>query len=167
MDRVLTHCAHCFNTLRNEYADLGAHFDVVHHATFIRELIDSGAITPQQLPAETLTLHDACYVGRLNGGVEAPRAVLRSIPGASLQEMKRSGDQAACCGAGGGNYWYDVPRREKIGAMRVREAEETRAGLLVTECPFCLKMLDDSRGSMQVRDIAEIVADSLREAPAS
>jgi len=165
-DRVLTHCAHCFNTLRNEYSDLGAHFDVVHHAAFIRELVDSGAITLQRGSADKLTLHDACYVGRLNGETDAPRSVLRSIPGASLREMSRCGTQAACCGAGGGNYWYDVPRREKIGSLRVREAEATQADVLVTECPFCLKMLGDAGGSMQIRDIAEVVADSLVELPA-
>jgi len=165
--RVLTHCAHCFNTFRNEYPYLGAQFEVVHHATLIHELIQSGSIMPLRESPDTVTLHDACYIGRFNGGLEPPRSVLRSIPGTTLNEMPRSGAQAFCCGAGGGNYWYEVPRREKIGTLRMREAAATKASVLVTECPFCLKMLEDARGAasgtdtMRVRDIAEVVADSL------
>jgi Fe-S oxidoreductase/nitrate reductase gamma subunit len=166
--KVLTHCAHCFNTLRNEYPDLGARFEVVHHATFISELIRAGSILPSHGSFDSLTLHDACYVGRFNGGLEPPRSVLRSIPDARFEEMPRSGTQAFCCGAGGGNYWYEVRGREKIGTLRMREAEATKTGVLVTECPFCLKMLEGARAAagaeaMQVRDIAEIVADSLDE----
>jgi Fe-S oxidoreductase/nitrate reductase gamma subunit len=166
---VLTHCAHCFNTLRKEYPELGARFDVVHHASLINELIETRAIEPANDLMESVTFHDSCYIGRLNGGVEHPRAALRSIPGLRLSEMSRSGDQAFCCGAGGANYWHEVPRREKIAAVRMREAEATGARLLVTECPFCLKMLEDARGkaddaaTLSVRDIAEVVAESLGE----
>jgi Fe-S oxidoreductase/nitrate reductase gamma subunit len=167
--KVLTHCAHCFNTFRNEYPTFGARFEVVHHGMLIRDLIESGAIDPSRRVSEPTTLHDSCYIGRFNGGVEHPRAVLRSIPGMALTEMPRSGEQTFCCGAGGANYWYEVPRREKISTLRLREAEATGARVLVTECPFCLKMFEDAVGSpsdtppMRVRDIAEVVAEALGE----
>lgn len=170
---ILTHCAHCFNTLHNEYRELGARVEVVHHATLFRNLLDKGAIEPRRPVPERATLHDSCYAGRLNGAVEPPRAVLRSIAGTELTEMGRSGERAMCCGAGGANYWYDVPRVERIGSVRMREAQATRASLLVTECPFCLKMLEDARNStgdgvpMKVRDIAEVLADALGEGSAT
>jgi Fe-S oxidoreductase/nitrate reductase gamma subunit len=169
INKVLTHCAHCFNTFRNEYPEFGAQFEVVHHGALIRDLIESGAIDPSRPASEPMTLHDSCYVGRFNGGVEHPRAVLRSIPQAALTEMPRSGERAFCCGAGGANYWYEVPRREKTSTLRLREAEATGARVLVTECPFCLKMFEDAIGSpgdtppMKVRDIAEVVAEALGE----
>jgi Fe-S oxidoreductase len=171
--RVLTHCAHCFNTFRNEYPELGARFEVIHRSTLIHELIQAGSIVPQRDSSAAMTLHDACYIGRFNGGVEPPRSILRSIPGTDLREMAQSGEQSFCCGAGGGNYWYEVPRREKIGTLRIREAEAANANVLVTECPFCLKMLEDAHGTagdaetMRVRDIAEVVADSLGEVQAT
>jgi Fe-S oxidoreductase/nitrate reductase gamma subunit len=168
--RIVTHCAHCFNALHNEYPAFGGAFDVIHHATLIHELVGAGRIRFPRAeggPAVSVTLHDACYVGRFNDGIETPRAVLRAIPGSELCEMERSGKRSFCCGAGGGNYWYDVPRREKAGALRIREAESTGARLLVTECPYCLKMLADAGGAagerqpIEIRDIAEVVDASL------
>lgn len=164
--KVLTHCAHCFNTFRNEYPTLGARFEVVHHATFIQGLIRAGSIRPGRRSIASLTIQDACYVGRFNGGLEPPRSILGSIPGATVHEMSRSGARAFCCGGGGGNYWYEVPGREKIGTLRMREAGATKAGVLVTECPFCLKMLEGAQTAagvetMEVRDIAEVVAASI------
>ena len=167
MKRVITHCAHCFNTFRNEYPEFGGRFEVQHHTAWIHSLIETGKIQPSAAGPGPVTLHDSCYLGRFNGSFAHPREILRSIPGTQPSEMTRSGPRAFCCGAGGANYWYDVPRTEKMSASRIREAEETGARVLVTECPFCLKMLEDaviSSGEaepIQVRDIAEVVAESL------
>lgn len=168
--RIVTHCAHCFHTLRNEYAALGAKLEVVHHVELIRELLDRGAIRLASTGRSTVTLHDSCYVGRFNGDASSPRAMLRSIPGTTLLEMEPCGDRAHCCGGGGANYWYEVPHRESIASIRVRQARRTGAQVLVTECPFCLKKLGAEQAStaagaeMIVRDIAEIVADSIERA---
>jgi Fe-S oxidoreductase/nitrate reductase gamma subunit len=165
--KIVTHCAHCFNTFRNEYPDFGPRLEVLHHTTWIRSLIEGGKIRPAADGGAPVTMHDSCYIGRFNGSFAAPRAILESIPGTTLSEMERSKQEARCCGAGGGNYWYDVPRVEKMSVSRVREARDTGADVLVTECPFCLKMLEDavhSEGNgprMRVRDIAEVVAESL------
>ena len=145
--KIVTHCAHCFNTFRNEYAEFGGRFEVEHHTTLIHSLIETGKIRPEAAAAGPVTLHDSCYLGRFNGGFAQPREILRSIPGARPSEMTRSGPRAFCCGAGGANYWYDVPRTEKMSATRIREAQGTGASVLVTECPFCLKMLEDAATS--------------------
>jgi len=167
--KIVTHCAHCFNTFHNEYPEFGATVEVQHHTTLIHQLIDAGKIRPMTDASEPITLHDSCYIGRFNGSFSAPRTILDSIPGTTRSEMKQSRREARCCGAGGANYWYDVPREEKMSVGRIREAQETGASILVTECPFCLKMLEDAAVSsgngspMRVRDIAEVVADSLGE----
>ena len=167
--RVVTHCAHCFNTFRNEYPEFGARFEVQHHTEVIHSLIETGKIRPTKKLPGPVTLHDSCYVGRFNDGFTNPRAILRSIPGAAPTEMERSGPDSFCCGAGGANYWYDVPRKEKASTSRLREAEGTGARLLVTECPFCLRMLEDSvnrpgnGARLRVCDIAEVVEESLAE----
>jgi Fe-S oxidoreductase len=165
--KIVTHCAHCFNTFRNEYPEFGGRFEVEHHTSRIHSLIESGKIRPGAAGPGAVTLHDSCYLGRFHGGFTRPREILRSLPGARPSEMPQSGREAFCCGAGGANYWYEVPRTEKMSTARVRDAEGTGARVLVTECPFCLKMLEDAAASsdraepIQVRDIAEVVADSL------
>ncbi|MHC5211030.1 MAG: heterodisulfide reductase-related iron-sulfur binding cluster [Planctomycetota bacterium] len=165
--RIVTHCAHCFNSFHNEYPEFGARLEVQHHTTLIHQLIASGRLRPVTHASETITLHDACYIGRFDGSVHAPRSILESIPGTTIREMQRSRRETRCCGAGGANYWYDVPRDEKMSVVRVREARETGADVLVTECPFCLKMLEDAGGAsgdgspMRVRDIAEVIAASV------
>jgi Fe-S oxidoreductase/nitrate reductase gamma subunit len=165
--KILTHCAHCFNTFRNEYPEFGARIEVVHHTTLLDEFLRAGRIKPTREIHDVATLHDACYLARFNRSVEAPRSVLRAIPGLRAVDMARSGTGAFCCGAGGANYWYEVPRRMKMSALRLQEAARTGAGILVSECPYCLKMFEDglgsrdTKGTLRVRDIAEVVADSL------
>ena len=170
VSRILTHCAHCFNTFRNEYPAIGAwRGEVIHHASFLAELVAGGRIRPHPRAGRGAgaTFHDSCYVARFNGIVGEPRAALRGVPGLALREMDGHGRDAACCGGGGGAFWYGSARRETMGGMRMREARRTGAGLVVSECPFCLKMLEDGAGASQgapampVRDIAEVMADAL------
>ncbi len=165
--RILTHCAHCFNALRNEYPRFGADLEVVHHIELIARLVREGRV---RLTGggddDAVTVHDACYVARYNRILDAPRDALRAIPGLRLTEMPRNRERSFCCGAGGARYWYEVPRQEPAGAIRVREARAVGARVVATECPFCLKMLEDAasaspNGTIEIRDVAEIVAAAL------
>jgi Fe-S oxidoreductase/nitrate reductase gamma subunit len=167
--RILTHCAHCFNTFKNEYTDLGGSFEVAHHAAFIRELIAAGRIRPTRSISESVTLHDACYLGRLNGETSAPREVLGAINEVRAVEMRRNRDESFCCGAGGARYWYDseVSTETRMSLARIDEARSSGARVLVSECPYCLKMFEDGVASagleneLRVRDLAELVAEAI------
>lgn len=167
---VVTHCAHCFHVFRNEYPRFGAAFEVHHHAELIAHLIKEKRIRLKPGAKAPITLHDSCYVGRYNGIFDAPRDILRAVHGDSLTEMPRHREQSFCCGAGGANYWYDVPKKDTAGAIRIREAVQTGARVVAAECPFCIKMLEQGaqtaapEGDLQVKDIAEIVADALADA---
>jgi len=164
--KLLTHCAHCFNTFRNEYPDFGSRLEVVHHSTMIADLIAAGRIELSPGPARRVTLHDACYLARFNRSSAAPRRILESVPGLSVAEMARHGAATQCCGAGGANYWFSVPRRQTMGAARLLQADATGAATVLTECPFCLKMLEsslpqDGRESPRILDLAELVAEAI------
>jgi len=165
--KVLVHCAHCYNTFRNEYPEFGAKFEVVHHSEFIARLIADGKLSPGAA-SESVTFHDPCNLGRINGIYEDPRWVLGSIKGVELAEMKRSKVNGFCCGGGGANVWYEVPEKKKVGVIRAEEAVATGASTLAVACPFCITMFDDAlkamgNEKMAIKDIAEMVADSLGE----
>jgi Fe-S oxidoreductase len=164
--RIVTHCAHCFHVLKNEYPRFGGEFEVMHHVELIARLLAEGRIRLRRGEAVRATLHDSCYVGRYNGIFDAPRAVLRAVYGEGLIEMPRHGERSFCCGAGGANYWYDIVKNEPAGALRIKEAAATGARVVAAECPFCIKMLEQgaqtaANGRLRIRDIAEIVADAL------
>ena len=164
--KVITSCPHCFNTLKNEYPLFGGRFDVTHHSQLISDLIGAGKITIEKskLKEISVTLHDACYAVRNNSKFDEPRKVLEASC-SDVREMRRSKDKTFCCGAGGSNYWYKVPQQETISGIRTKEASDTGAGVIATECPFCLSMFEDSTRvsdtKMAVKDIAEIVAEQL------
>lgn len=159
--RATTQCAHCHNTLANEYPALGARFTTIDHATVLRDLLAAGRIVPQVPSGEPVALHDACFAGRHNGILDAPRAVL----GARLVELGRRRERSACCGGGGGGYWFDVARAERPGISRVREVLAAGTRRVATECPFCLKMLESAASAagepLDVRDLVEWVAPAL------
>ncbi len=165
--KVIVHCAHCFNTFQNEYPEFGAKFEVVHHSQLIARLIEEGRLKPGRLD-EKVTFHDPCNLGRINEVYEEPREVLKSIGGVRLEEMKRSRETSFCCGGGGANVWYQVEEKKKIGVIRAEEAASTGAGTLAVGCPFCITMFEDAFKTIgdrpvQVKDIAELVAESLGE----
>ncbi len=167
--RILTHCAHCYNTFKNEYTEFGGRFEVVHHTTLLRDLISSGRTRMVRPQAGTVTVHDACYLGRLNGEVGAPRQILSAIAGLHTAEMPQNRQNSFCCGAGGARYWYDsdISSRERISVTRVREAIGCGAQTVVSECPYCLRMFEDARvagglgDQLMFRDVAELVAEAL------
>lgn len=164
--RIVATCPHCFNTLKNEYPDFGATYDVVHHSQFLQELIDAGRLTPTKDVLQFLTYHDPCYLGRYNDVYDEPRDVLYRIPGVRVVEMERCRDRGFCCGAGGARMWMEERVGEKVNHRRLSHVEETRANAVATGCPFCLIMLDDAakakdREDIRRFDIAELLERSL------
>jgi Fe-S oxidoreductase/nitrate reductase gamma subunit len=167
--RIVTHCPHCLQQLRREYAQFGGVFDVVHSSELVSSLIAEGRVRLVPGERERVTYHDPCYLGRYNRVLDAPRRVLDVLQ-VERVEMPRSGMESFCCGAGGGHAFYTDEEGEWINALRAREAAGTGATTVVTGCPFCLTMLADGArrieatdGSLQVRDFVELVADALAD----
>ena len=168
--KIVTACPHCFNTLKNEYPELGGNYEVIHHASFIQQLIDEGKIKMKEggeFKGKKITYHDSCYLGRANHIYEAPRKVLEALD-ASLVEMKRCRSNGLCCGAGGAQMFKEEEKGStRINLERTREALETGASIIASACPFCNTMLTDGVKSnekeenVRVMDIAELVAASL------
>jgi Fe-S oxidoreductase/nitrate reductase gamma subunit len=177
---IVTACPHCFNTISNEYGQLGGSFKVVHHSVYLQGLLSEGRLRVAEdgaAAAGSVTFHDSCYMARYNGVVAAPRDVLGAVPGLELREMEKSGKNTFCCGAGGGRMWMEETRGTRINAERTRQALETGAGTVATSCPFCMVMMKDgladaasaapssSGGVVSARDIAEILADVIEPDP--
>lgn len=168
--KIVTACPHCFNTLKNEYPELGGNYEVVHHTQLLQELIDQGKIRLKEggvFKGEKITFHDSCYLGRANDVYEAPRAVLAALDTA-LVEMKRSKRNGLCCGAGGAQMFKEPEKGNKdINIERTGEALETGAEIIAAGCPFCMVMLTDGtkhyekESSVKVLDVAELVAQSM------
>ncbi len=167
--KVVTSCPHCYNTIRNEYPQLGGAYEVVHHSELINDLVKSGQISLQTPINQTITYHDSCYLGRHNDIYDAPREVLSAIPGVRLEEMPRSRNKGFCCGAGGGRMWLDEVQ-PRVNQNRVDEAAtETNATIVGTACPFCSIMISDGikethrEEKLATRDIAQLVAEAMGE----
>jgi Fe-S oxidoreductase len=161
--KIVASCAHCFNTLANEYPDLGGTFEVVHHTDLLARLIREGRLDPHARPA-TATLHDPCYLGRHNGVYDAPREVLDASTSVTV-EMPRSREASFCCGAGGARMWMEeLEGTPRINDARYAEAAGTGADVVATACPYCLVMLDDASRSggpgMRVADVATLLAEA-------
>lgn len=169
--RVVTPCAHCFNTLKNEYPDFGGNYQVSHHTEFVREMIDSGRIQLDEADGQgPITLHDPCYLSRHNDSQEAPRGVLGALAGPSLPivEPEKHGRNTFCCGAGGGRMWMEEDIDKRVNFARWDQLKATGAKTVAVGCPFCMTMLDDAAkndeaSGVAVQDIAELVAARLVE----
>jgi Fe-S oxidoreductase len=163
--RIVTCDPHSFHVLKNEYGELGGHYAVAHHSTYIAELFDAGRLAISPWKGGSVTYHDPCYLGRYNGEYEAPRRVLAAL-GIEVREMARSGFRSRCCGGGGGAPITDIPGKQRIPDMRMNDVETTGAELVAVGCPQCTAMLEGVvDASADVRDIAELVADALTERP--
>ena len=165
--KILVTCPHCLQSLAKEYPQFGASYEVVHHTTFLQELLGQGRLRVGAGKRSEVTFHDPCYLGRYNDEYASPRALVEAIPGTSLREMRRSGDRSFCCGAGGGRMWMEEREGKRVNIERTEEALATGADTIGTGCPFCLTMLADgvkaadAEGKVQVRDVAELLLDAV------
>lgn len=167
--KIVTACPHCFNTIKNEYPELGGNYDVIHHSTYLQQLINEGKVKMKEggtFKGRKITYHDSCYLGRANGVYEAPRRVLESLD-ADLVEMKRCRTTGLCCGAGGAQMFKEPEKGNKdINVERTEEALKTGATTVAVACPFCMTMMSDGvknkekENEVQVKDLAELIAES-------
>ncbi len=166
VQKIVTACPHCFNTLKNEYPALGGNYEVIHHTQLLQQLINDGRIKLKEggtFKGKRITYHDSCYLGRANGIYEAPRSILEALDG-DLVEMKRSRQNGLCCGAGGSQMWKeDEPGDKRINIERAEEALATGADIIALNCPFCLTMLTDGvkakdkQDDVMVYDLSELI----------
>ena len=169
VQRIVTGCPHCFNTLKNEYPELGGTYTVMHHTQFIQQLIADGRLKVadgQPFNGRRITCHDPCYLGRGNGEYEAPRAALEALD-ADLVEMRRCKKNGLCCGAGGAQMFKDAEKgNREVNHERTDDVLETGAKVVATGCPFCNTMMTDGiknaerEADIEVKDIAELIAEA-------
>ncbi|HZR38533.1 MAG TPA: 4Fe-4S dicluster domain-containing protein [Ktedonobacteraceae bacterium] len=167
---IITACPHCFNTIKNEYPQLGGNYDVVHHTVFIEKLLSDETLKlPAGFDKRKLTYHDPCYIGRYNDVYEEPRRVLRVLNGDDVTEMRRNRNRSFCCGGGGGRAWMEEKTGKRINQARVNEALETNAEVLAAACPFCITMFEDgikgveAEDKMKIEDISEIIVRAIEK----
>ncbi|MDP2774659.1 MAG: (Fe-S)-binding protein, partial [Nocardioides sp.] len=174
--KVVSTCAHCFNTLKNEYSEFGIELEVVHHTQLLNRLVREGKLTPVKDGAgaqkRTITYHDPCYIGRHNGVYTPPRELLQVLPGAEFVEMERNSERSFCCGAGGARMWMEETIGERINNNRTNEAVGTGADQIAVGCPFCRVMLSDgltaaqsdgtAREEVEVLDVAQMLLASVK-----
>jgi heterodisulfide reductase subunit D len=161
--KIVTGCPHCFNTLKNEYPELGGQYEVVHYSEFLSNLIKEGKLKISENAKESIAYHDSCYLGRINGVYEAPREILTSLQ-KDLIEMKRSKEKGLCCGAGGAQMFKeDEPGDKRVNVERIEEVLATGTKKVVANCPFCITMLEDglkakdAQDQVMVYDLAELI----------
>lgn len=168
IQKIVTACPHCFNTLKNEYPELGGNYDVIHHTQLLRDLLNSGRLKVEggSFKGKKITFHDPCYLGRGNGEYEAPREVLRKLD-AELSEMKRCKTKGLCCGAGGAQMFKEAEKGDKeVNIERTEDALAIKPDIIAAGCPFCNTMMTDGvkhfekEDSVQVMDVAELLANA-------
>jgi Fe-S oxidoreductase len=165
--KIVTQCPHCFNTLANEYPQLGGHYEVVHHSQFLAWLIETGRLDLGGATLdERIVYHDSCFLGRHNDVYLAPRKVVGSLRGIEIVEAPRAGTRGMCCGAGGARMWMEEHVGKKVNTERSRELIATGAQRVATACPFCYIMIDDGvkehgRDDVVVQDISMHLLDAL------
>ncbi|MFI6324488.1 (Fe-S)-binding protein [Nonomuraea sp. NPDC050556] len=173
--KIVATCPHCFNTLANEYPQLGGNYEVVHHTQLLSKLVDEGLLTPVTPIEEKITYHDPCFLGRHNKVYSQPRDIMSKVPGVQTQEMHRHKDRGFCCGAGGARMWMEERIGKRINTERVDEALTTDPDTVSTACPFCLVMLGDAinekknngeaKETLEVVDVAQLLIKSVKGAP--
>ncbi len=165
--KILTSSPHCLNSFKKNYPELDEDVEITHYTELLDNLIGSGALTPLSGLDSKVTYHDPCYLGRHNKVYDAPRNILRSIPGLDLIEMQNNKQRSQCCGGGGGGAWQILPMDEDHSVQRVREALDTGAEIIATACPYCIRMLNEAitklsvEDKIQVRDVAELLLQSV------
>ena len=165
--KILTACPHCFNTIGNEYSQFGGHYEVIHHTDFIYRLIEEGRIRPVRPIPKRVAYHDSCYLGRYNGIYDAPREILKAIPGTELVEVAESRDNGRCCGAGGGRMWMEEKVGKRVNHQRLEDLQAANPNIVASACPFCITMLRDAsrdkhlEEQIQTKDVVELLAEAI------
>jgi Fe-S oxidoreductase len=165
--KIIVSSPHCFHTFKNEYPEFMVNFEVMHASQYIYELIQEGRLELTKEFAKKVTYHDPCYLGRHNKIYDEPRQVLNKISGLDLVEMIDNREASLCCGGGGGRIWMDTPKEERFSDLRLKQAKDVKAEVLVTACPYCITNFEESRLNLEfedileVKDITEIVNDML------
>jgi Fe-S oxidoreductase len=165
--KIVVTCPHCLQSLGKEYRQFGGSYDVVHHAAFLKNLVDQGRLKLRAPAHATVVFHDPCYLGRYHDEYEKPRELLGAITGLQQVEMKRSKDRSFCCGAGGGRMWMEEREGKRVNIERTEEALALKPDVIGTGCPFCMTMLSDGvteknvAEKIKVKDIAELVMEAL------
>jgi Fe-S oxidoreductase len=154
--KIIVSSPHCYHTFVNEYPEFKVNFEVVHISQLLAELIEEGRLEFKSEYAKKITYHDPCYLGRHNGVYDEPRHVLREVPGLELIEMPASRENSLCCGGGGGRIWMETPKEERFSDLRVQQAAETGAEVLVTSCPYCITNFEESRLGLEGEDVLEV-----------
>lgn len=167
--KIVTACPHCFNTLKNEYPELGGTYEVIHHSTYLQELIDTGKLKVEggAFKGQKITYHDSCYLGRANDIYEAPRELLKALD-AELVEMKKCKTNGLCCGAGGGQMFKDAEKGNKeVNIERIEDALATGSKTIAVACPFCMVMMSDGvknkerEHKVKVYDLSELLVEGM------
>ena len=165
--RIVVSSPHCYYTFKYEYPDLGGKFEVIHISQYLAELIRGGRLKFIKEFSRKVAYHDPCYLGRHSGIYDEPREVLHSVPGLELVEMENSHENSLCCGGGGGSIWMESKKEERLSDLRLEQAAEAGASVLVSACPYCMLNLDasvltsDKRGIIEIKDITEVVQEVL------
>jgi len=171
---IVASCPHCFNTIANEYPQLGGNYEVIHHTQLLAQLVADGRLTPVNPVKEKITYHDPCFLGRHNRIFTAPREIMEQVPGVQAQEMHRCKERGFCCGAGGARMWMEERIGKRINTERIDEALGTDPDTISTGCPYCLVMLGDAvsakkssgeaKESLEVVDVAQLLVRSVQPA---
>ena len=163
--RILVSSPHCYHSFKNEYPEFNVNFEIVHMSQFLSELMDAGRLKPTKEYDKKVTYHDPCYLGRHNDIFDAPRNVLKHVLGAEVTEMADFRENSLCCGGGGGRIWMETPKKERFADLRLQQALDVDAEVLVTTCPYCITNFTDSAlglpegRALEIKDITEIVAE--------
>jgi Fe-S oxidoreductase len=165
--KILVSSPHCYHTFKNEYPEFRVNFEVIHITQFLDELLREGRLTVTGEYAKKVAYHDPCYLGRHNGVFDEPRAILQRVPGLDLRELADARRDSLCCGGGGGRIWMETQKGERFSELRLEQVLEAGAEVLVTACPYCITMFEDSRLTLdlaerlEVKDITEIIQEIL------
>ena len=161
--KILVSSPHCYHTFKNEYPEFSVHFEVIHISEYLSELFATGRLKPVRDYGQKITYHDPCYLGRHNKIFDAPRDVLKRIPGSEFVEMQDHHENSLCCGGGGGRIWMETPKAERFSDIRLKQAVDVGAQVMVTACPYCITNFTDSSLSlpegqaMEIKDITEVI----------
>lgn len=155
--KIITTSPHCLFSFKKDYPEFGGNFEAVHYTELLGDLLKEGKLSIPGELAKKVAFHDPCYLGRHNEVYDAPRELLQAVPGAELLELGRTKNKSLCCGGGGGRVWAEVPFGERFGELRITDAVDKKADILVTACPYCITMLDDACSGLEKGDVLEVM----------